>query len=105
MKSPDGLLVNGKDDYFYVGYSSQAAYVGSPGREGWNHVVVLADRLYCDDALNLEAAIHNSISDEQKLLKKYHPKKKSKKSGRIVIRKSPGGRKPRGASCSIYMLW
>jgi hypothetical protein len=91
------LVGNGKDDYFYVGYSSKAAYVDSPGRKGWNHVVVFADRLYCCDALNLEAAIHDSISHEQELLKKYHPKKKGKKSGRIVIRKSPGGRKPRGA--------
>jgi hypothetical protein len=61
------LVGNGKDDYFYVGYSSKAAYVGSPGRKGWNHVVVFADRLYCCDALNLEAAIHDSISHEQEL--------------------------------------
>src|SRR5690349_14236738 len=91
--------------YFYIGYSSvRACYVGSPGRVGWRHVVVLADKMKSKFALDVEEAIHNAINERKNILSKYHPKKKNKKGdkkGQIIPRRNKG-RKVRGEVCSVY---
>jgi len=93
-------------NYYYIGFTAAKAARFGSGRKGWKHVVVLADHMNRTDGLDLEEAIHNSISDndhDDLAWKKYHPEKI--RNGHIVTRRSSAGRKPRHSRCSIYMLW
>jgi hypothetical protein len=99
-------------EYYYVGYTSGSALHLEGGHKGWDHVVLLADRMKMKEALDLEAAIHDGISDVDRrsaIWKLYHPEKKrydkKRQMDRVTVRRNNGGHKPKGAVCSVYMMW
>ena len=93
-------------EYFYIGYSSVPANRrGGPAREGFQFMVVLADRLSKGDALDLEKRLFCAATQTGKknlLYKKYHPDKRDKR-----YYPSDGGNKIPANKLvhSVYMVW
>lgn len=95
-------------DQYLIGYTAaSAAWKGDQyrSREGFQHLVVLADRMSRDDALELETTLQRTIwSDPNDIAcMKYHAEKRE--DGQPYS--SYGGKKsdPSETSCSVYMAW
>lgn len=90
-----------------IGFTQLSAAVkgDSYRRHGFDHLVVLADKMDRAAALNLERRIQEAIFGDLTglLFDKYHPKKRKK-----GIHLPSWGGSPRDASipgCSVYMVW
>jgi|ERR1700722_527108 len=107
----EGICKSSKLIKYYIGFTSLSVQEVKRRYPDWDQVVLLADRMECEVALELEANIQEKISDEwrgHEVYKRYHPDKKDK-DGNIILHKSCGGKKGCKKSCekdcSVYMIW
>ena len=89
-----------------VGYTSKSAGVRAQSyrRVGFDHLVILADKMKSADALELERRLQEHIKGGgDKLLSKKYAKNKLMD----VVRSSAGGVKTNELdfACSVYMAW
>jgi hypothetical protein len=94
--------------HFVVGYTSQSAKKrGQQYRaEGFAHLVILADKMISEDALDVESALHEAmkagIDKRSALSRKWHSEKSED-----VYRRSTGGhsKRPLEPIHSVYIAW
>lgn len=97
---------------YYVGFTRLSTRNVKRRYRKWDQLVLLADKMKCKDALDLEACIQEEISEwkekNHEVYAKYHCDKKGEDGG-IIVHRSCGGKKgckPRcRQQCSVYMIW
>jgi hypothetical protein len=93
---------------YVVGYTGQSA--DARGRQyrgvGFSHLVILADRLTCDEALALEAAVDEMLRTKTDKRSILYRKWNTWKKGDVHRRSAGGGSKsPMDPVHSVYMAW